>query len=588
MGNTGEVTGWIRRRFRVAGPPAGENGRPSTGWPASLVSVRYVLRSSCRGRPPWEGGGCRPTDGSWEGAVRLADFLDYWAREQPDAEFAVQGGRRISYREAVTVTHRLANFLIAAGLGPGDRAAVVATNSIEYLLLYFAAAKTGVALVPVNYRLTPDEWAYILGDSGSRVLFAGTRHVDALHGIRDRLETVERLVVLDGPGRPGWEDSAVLTEGPDTPPECPVDEDGDVYQMYTSGTTGRPKGVLLTNRAVTANIVQVALALDNRPGERCLAALPLYHAGIVPTVFAPLSRGGSLWILESFDPRQAVRVLSEKGIGYTTLVPSMIQMCLVEVPDVSARRYPALRLVHYGASPIAEKTLQTAMETFGCDFAQSYGLTEATQGVTFLSPADHRRALAGERHLLLAAGRPAIATEVRVVDEDDAPVPAGTTGEVVVRGPQLMRGYWRLPEESAATLRGGWLHTGDIGTLDEEGYLFVSDRLKDVIVSGGENVYPRTVENVLFRHPAVADAAVIGVPDERWGETVKAVVVAKADAAPTEEEIIGFCRERLAGFQRPRSVDFAEALPRNPSGKVLKWLLRERYWPEGKRRVGGA
>ena len=228
------------------------------------------------------------------------------------------------------------------------------------------------------------------------------------------------------------------------------------------------------------------------------------------------------------------------------------------------------------------------MQTFRCGFVQAYGMTEATQAVTFLFPSDHQRALTEKPELLLSAGRAAVGTELRIVDEQDRPVANGTIGAIVVRGPQVMRGYWNRPEETASTCRGGWLHTGDAGTLDDEGYLYVQDRIKDMIVSGGENVYPSMVENVLAQHPAIADVAVIGVPDERWGESVKAIVVLRPGATATEAEIIDFCRSRLGGFQRPRSVDFVDALPRTASGKVLKRLLRDPYWTGHSRRVAGA
>jgi fatty-acyl-CoA synthase len=265
----------------------------------------------------------------------------------------------------------------------------------------------------------------------------------------------------------------------------------------------------------------------------------------------------------------------------------MIQALLVFVPDAGKREYKDLRQITYGASPIAEETLRRAMDTFRCDFAQAFGMTETTAVLTYLFPEDHRRAVREEPHLLLSAGRPVVGTELRVVDDDEKPLPPDTVGEIIARGPQLMRGYWNLPDESAEALRGGWMHTGDAGTLDERGYLYIQDRIKDMIVSGGENVYPRIVEDVLFQHPAVADAAVIGVPDEQWGETVKAIVVLKEGQSASEEEIIEFCRGRLGGFERPRSVDFVAVLPRNPSGKVLKRELREPYWKGHKRRVAG-
>ena len=522
--------------------------------------------------------------------MRLHDFLEYRAREQPAAEFAVLGERRLTYGEALAAVNRIANAFVEAGLQIGDRAAVLSKNSIEYFLLYFGASIAGVALVPLNYRLAPPEWTYILNDARPRVLLAGEPYLAAVDDFRPQLETVERFVALDAAGRAGWEDwpGWVADGRPSTPPERDVLDDADVYQMYTSGTTGRPKGAVIAQRALAANIVQNALLLRGGPGERGLVVTPLFHAGVVPSAFAWLSRGGAVYLLEDFKPAEVVRVLSEERIAYAVLVPAMIQACLVGAPDVAERRYDALELIYYGASPIAEQTLRRAIAVFGCDFVQTYGLTEATQVLTYLPPADHRRGLAERPELLLSAGRPVLGTDIRIVDDLDHPLLSGALGEIVVRGPQLMRGYWNRPEESAEALRGGWLHTGDIGYLDADGYLYVQDRLKDMIVSGGENVYPRVVEDVLFEHPAVADAAVIGVPDERWGEAVKAVIVRRGGTSVTEVEIVDFCRGRLGGFERPRSVDFVDALPRNPSGKVLKRLLREPYWAGQRRGVVGA
>jgi len=521
--------------------------------------------------------------------MRLHDSLDYWAGVRPGTEFAVQGERRLTYREALDTVNRLANAFVAAGLRADDRVAVLSKNNIEYVLLYFAASKAGVAVVPLNYRLAVPEWTYILDDAQPRILIAAGQYLATIDGFRSKLETVERFVVSDAVSLAGWENlHEWLSKEPDAPPERLVTDESDAYQMYTSGTTGRPKGAVLTHRAVTANVDQIGHELQLEPAERSLVVAPLFHAGTVPSTFSCVSRGGCLSIQETFDPSEVVRALSEERICYAVLVPSMIQACLVGMPDAAERSYDSLRLVYYGASPIAEQTLRRAMDVFRCGFVQSYGMTEATQSLTFLSLTDHRRGLDEQPKLLLSAGLPAKGTEIRIVDENDAPLPNGVPGEIVACGPQLMRGYWNRPEESAEVLRGGWLHTGDIGSMDDEGYLYVQDRLKDMIVSGGENVYPRVVEDVLFRHPAIADAAIIGVPDERWGETVKAVVVLRAGTTVTEEEILGFCRGKLGGFELPRSVDFVDALPRNPSGKVLKRVVREPYWIGRDRRVTGA
>ena len=517
--------------------------------------------------------------------MRLHDTLDYRAREHPQRDFAIQGTRRVSYAEARSLANRAANALIAGGLEVGDRVAVLSKNSIEQALLYYACSKAGVVPVPLNYRLAAPEWSYILGDSGASVVIAQDALARALEPVRGELTGVKRFVVI-GDEVAGWESWDTFLDGhSDRAPERHFDADSDLYQMYTSGTTGRPKGAVLTHRAVMAQLHQTSLAMAPQPGERSLIVAPLYHAAAAVTTFVTVQAGGTLLIQEEFVPADVVRALSEERVGVAMLVPAMIQFCLVGVPDAKSRDYEALRLVIYGASPIAEQTLRAAIEVFGCDFIQGYGMTETTAAVTYLFPDDHRRALAGEPHLLLAAGRPLLGTYVRIVDAAGKPLPTGEVGEIAVRGPQLMRCYWNLPEATAEALRDGWMHTGDAGVLDEEGYLFVQDRTKDMIVSGGENVYPREVEDALYQHPAVAEAAVIGIPDAKWGEAVKAVVVVKPGQTVSAGELIEFAKGRLAGFKCPRSVDFVEALPRNPSGKVLKRELREPYWSGQTRRV---
>ena len=486
--------------------------------------------------------------------MRLHDYLDYRAREHAGEEFAVQGDRRLSYGEALDETNRLANALLGAGLQSGDRIAILSKNSIEYALTYYACSKAGVVPVPLNYRLAPGEWAYIVNDAGAKLVIAAAEFVSAIDSVRGELNSVGHFVGMNVGDIEGWEDYARWLDGrPATPPDCAGDitDEHDVYQMYTSGTTGHPKGAVLTHGALSAQLAQVTSVVAMEGNERGLIVVPMYHAAGAISTFVTVYWGGCLYIQSDFNPPEVVRALDEERVATCTLVPAMIQALLVFVPDVGKREYKDLRQITYGASPIAEETLRRAMEVFRCDFAQAFGMTETTAVLTYLFPADHHRAVREDPHLLLSAGRPVVGTELRVVDEDDRPVPHGTIGEIVARGPQLMRCYWNLPDESAEALRGGWLHTGDAGIMDEQGYIYIQDRIKDMIVSGGENVYPRAVEDVLFQHPAVADAAVFGVPDDQWGETVKAVVVFKEGQTATEEEIIEFCRGRLGGFERP-------------------------------------
>jgi acyl-CoA synthetase (AMP-forming)/AMP-acid ligase II len=312
-------------------------------------------------------------------------------------------------------------------------------------------------------------------------------------------------------------------------------------------------------------------------GERWLASAPMFHVGgALTNTLCAIYGGASVYVMADFVPSEVVRVLDEERIAVVLMVPAMIQACLAAVPDVAERRYAALRLIAYGGAPCPEPVLRRAVEVFGCDFFHGYGMTECA-GVSGLLPEEHQAALAGRPHLLRSVGRPFMGTDVRIADPDGRELPVGELGEILIRGPQLTRGYWKRPEESAAAFRGGWLRSGDAGRLYAEGYLYVEDRVKDMFISGGENVYPVEVEAVVRRHPAVADVAVIGVPDERWGEAVKAVVVLKPGAVTDEASIVAFCRDRIAGYKRPRSVDFVDALPRNALGKVLKATLRETY-----------
>jgi acyl-CoA synthetase (AMP-forming)/AMP-acid ligase II len=515
--------------------------------------------------------------------MRLHDYLEFHARLNPEVSFARFGDQGLSYAEADAAANRIANALAAAGLAPGDRFAVLAKNCLEYLLIYYGASKAGVVPVPLNYRLATPEWVYILRDSGARLLIARGEFIAPAESLRGEATRVERWIAMEGDaaGWDRWDD--FLADAPATPPGCEITQDMDLYQMYTSGTTGRPKGAVLSHAAVCANITQASMPFATAPGERVLVVAPLYHAAAGLLAFATVQAGATAFIQEDFNPPEVVRALSEEDIAVALLVPVMIQFCMLAVPDIADRSYERLRLIVYGASAIAEQTLRAAMTTFGCDFIQAYGMTETTALATNLLAGDHERALREKPELLLSAGRPALGTEIRIVDENGRELPSGSVGEVLVRGPQLMRGYWNLPDATREALEGGWMHTGDAGTLDEEGFLYIQDRVKDMIVSGGENIYPREIEDVLLRHEAIADAAAIGIPDDTWGEAVQAVVVLREGANATGEEIIAFCREHLAGYKRPGSVEFVDALPRNPTGKILKRVLREPHW-EGKRR----
>ncbi len=521
--------------------------------------------------------------------MRLHDYLAYHALARPDNAFAIHGARTLSYAEAEVESNRLAHALIAAGLGRGDRFAYLSKNSIDMAVLYFAASKAGAVPVPLNYRLAPPEWAYIIDDAAAKLVIAAGDYPKGIESVRGGLKSAQHFFAL-GDVPDGWASYRDwVAAQPATPPDRTVDERGELYQMYTSGTTGHPKGAILTHHAVLSNIAQVVASLSFRPGpgKRTLIVAPMYHAAAGISVKAAVCAGATLVVHEDFDPAAVVRDLSGAGIHWCTLVPAMIQACLVLVPDVAERSYPELRAISYGASPIAEQTLRRAIEVFGCTFQQAFGMTETSAVLTTLTDRDHEKALAGRPELLLSCGRPVLGTEVKIVDENDVEVPRGEVGEIVARGPQIMQGYWNLPEATEKALRGGWMHTGDAARMDEEGYVYIQDRIKDMIVSGGENVYPREIENALFDHPAIADVAVIGIPDPKFGEAILAFVVPREGAKVTADELITFARTKIAGYKVPRKIEFLDALPRNASGKVLKKDLREPYWQGHQRRVGG-
>jgi fatty-acyl-CoA synthase len=516
--------------------------------------------------------------------VLIHDYLDYWTEREPDRVVITDGEKSLTRAEFSVRSRRIAQLLNDL-IEPGSRFAILGKNSFDFLACYFAASLSGTVPVPLNYRLAPREWRFIIDDAGAELVVADVEFAAGLDTVREGLEKPVHFFGLDG-AIAGWPsfDDAVNAMSDDR-----LDHRGSpddlVYQMYTSGTTGLPKGAMISQRALVAHLAQLSAAVGVIDDPRTLTAVPMYHASGAITGINAIAQGGSVYTMTDFIPNEVARVLDEEAITSVTFVPAMIQALLVMVPDLAEREYPRLASIAYGASPIAAETLRAAIGAFGCDFIQIYGMTETTAAATALYPDDHVRALAGEEALLLSAGRPVLSTEVRIVDDEGNDRPRGEVGEIVIRGPQLMDGYHNRPDATAEALADGWMHTGDAGSIDDGGYLYVSDRVKDMIISGGENIYPREIEDVLFQLPAVADAAVIGVPDEKWGEAVKAVIQVKDGETLTEAEVRAHCRSNLGGFKQPASVDFIEQIPRNLSGKVLKKDLRAPYWEGHERNV---
>jgi len=504
----------------------------------------------------------------------IGDVFRRWERETPDVEAVRYGEQAWTWAQWGERIRRAAQAQVAAGLRPGDRVAFLDRNHPACLETTLACSLVGTANAVVNFRLAPDEIGYVLADSEARVLFVGADLLPVLDQLGDTLKAVERVVVVGGEAD-GYE--AWLAAAPPVEPAYRPSPDDCFLQLYTSGTTGFPKGAMLTQRGMCAHTVAVAEAVSFTRDSVSMVAMPLFHVGGTSWALLCMYAGGRTIVVRDLVPEAVLDQIVAQRVTHAFFVPAVYGF-LLQVPGVAERDWSSLRCLAYGGSATPLPLLRRCLDAFGVDFYQAYGLTEMSGVSTILGPADHRDPAHPER--LASAGRPIAGVQVKVVDPATlAELPAGPDhqGEVWVRSEQHMAGYWGRPEATAEMLLDdGWLRTGDAGYLDADGYLFLTDRINDMIISGGENVYPAEVERVLVEHPAVAEAAVIGVPDEKWGETVRAVVVPAPGAAPDTAELIDFCRQRLAGYKCPTSVEVVDALPRNATGKVLKYRLRER------------
>jgi len=478
----------------------------------------------------------------------------------------------------------VARGLIAEGVGPQARVAHLDKSSDIFFELLFGAAKANAVMVSVNWRLAPPEVSHIVNDAEAEILFVGPEYFPVIEKIRGDLTTVKKIVTLDG-RHTAWRDFTAWRDAhPAVDPMVPTKPTDTAVQFYTSGTTGLPKGAELTNANFAFMLPVWTEEWLLEPGVASLVCLPMFHIGGAGWGIAGLFAGATNYVTREFVPAQVLELIERERLQVLLLVPAMI-LFLVQAPQIRETDLSSLRLIVYGAAPIPAELLKQAIGIFPCGFQQVYGLTETTGAITLLPPDDHDPA---DARKLLSCGYAQTGVELRIVGDDGGDggdLPAGKVGEIAVRSPQIMHGYWRLPDATRRAIQGDWFLTGDAGYLDDKGYLYIFDRVKDMIVSGGENIYPAEVESALFGHPAVADVAVIGVPDERWGEAVKAVVVKKAAADVTAGELISWARERIAGYKLPKSVDFIEALPRNPTGKILKRELRKSYWGDKQRQV---
>jgi acyl-CoA synthetase (AMP-forming)/AMP-acid ligase II len=510
--------------------------------------------------------------------VKIHQVLAYFARSKPAAAMLAGEGWGLSFGEAAGRIRRIAGLLHQAGIAPGDRIAVLGENHPDQVLLLFAAATLGAVQVPLNYRLSPAELGAIVRDAAPKALVCTSAAHSALAaGLLSGAAAPQAYCAAPQRGTRGWNE-AVDSAAP--LPEALDNVSADVVlQLYTSGTTGRAKGVQLTHGNLLALSFHTACGLRHKPGHGTmeLVVAPLFHIGGLGTALNAILGGGAVLLHQAFEPG---RVLDSLGSGMVTsafLVPAMIQAVIGADPAVANRDFSRLRQISYGASPISESLLAQAMGVFKCDFVQYYGMTETCGAVLSLDAGDHQQAMSNPA-LLRSCGRPLAGVQVRIENAAGEALADGETGEIVIRSETNTPAYWGLPEETAKVLRQGWMHTGDAGYRDAQGYVYLRDRIKDMVVSGGENVYPVEVENVIAAHPAVLEVAVIGVPDEKYGEGLLAVCVLRAGMSLSCRELIDHCRPLLAGYKIPRRLELAAALPRNPSGKILKTELRKPYW----------
>jgi len=515
----------------------------------------------------------------------LADMARFHAREHGDRPALIFRERVTTFAELDRGASRVANALLALGCKPGTRCATVTRDSDDVAELQLGIAKARGVIQGINWRLAPPEIAFIADDGRAEVLFVGEESFAAVAEALPSMPTVRHVITTSG-SHPEWRSYAELRDAArDVDPMLPADPEEVVVQMHTSGTTGRPKGVMLPNRSFFAVIRSMHAAGDDWIGftqaDVSLQCFPLFHIGGFWWWVTGMNAGACNVIQDAFVAHQALDLIAKHDVTKTCLVPAMLGMMLAE-PACKRTDFSKLTHVVYGGSPIPTPLLKDSIRTFGCEFGQIYGLTETGNTAVFLREADHRD-LESER--LKAAGRPYPGVRAKVIDDDGNELPPRAIGEICLHSPANMVGYWNRPDATAETLRDGWVHTGDAGYLDEDGYVFVCDRVKDMILYAGENVYPAEVESALMAHPAILECAVIGVPHDRWGEEIKAMVVLREGMTAKPHELLAVARGKIAPFKIPKTVDFVDALPRTPSGKVQKAKLRAPFWEGRERQV---
>lgn len=507
--------------------------------------------------------------------LTIDDFLRHWADERPEHMALRQDDRADTYAQLEDRTARIAAMLLAAGLKKGDRIAWIGKNSDLYFSLFYGAARAGIVMVPIGWRLAPAEWGYMVKDAGTRILFTG----EGFDGAGDALVgEVEQVI--------GEDEARALIDATARVEFAAAGPDDAVLQLYTSGTTGNPKGAVLSNRNLFA-LRKHAEGSDQAytkwdDDEVVLVAMPCAHIGGTGLGIMAVAAGLPALVLAEFTPEAVFNAIETGGVTRLFIVPAALHIMLQQ-PRCTQVDYSRLKYILYGAAPMPLELLRQCMTVFNAEFIQVYGMTETTGTITMLPPEDHDP---NGNARMRSAGKPLPGVEIRIVDGAGDDLAVRDVGEIWTRSSNNMVGYWNLPDATKGTVAdGGWIRTGDAGFLDEDGYLFIHDRVKDMIISGGENVYPAEVESAIFGHPDVLEVAVIGVPDDKWGESVKAICVPRSGASLDPDSVISWAREKIAAFKVPKSVDVIDALPRNATGKILRKDLRAPYWEGRERQV---
>ena len=507
----------------------------------------------------------------------LGDIINLNGRKTPDKIAIIADEVSVTFGELRDRMRQVANAMLELG-EPGDRVAVLAENLPEYVEMYYGVPAAGMALTFLNYRLHPKEWAWIINNADARVLVIQAKFLDDLRPLLNE-SPVEHIVVI-GDTAKGTDVlySDLVGSASTEQPGIVVDEDSTAWLLYTSGTTGFPKGAMLTHRNLIVAALNSVIEYEPQPDERNLVAFPLCHVSGY-TVPVTHFRGGRIVLNPMFEPELWMQMVDKHQITGTAMAPTMLNFIL-QHPKINDYDLGSLTGIGYGAAAMPVEILRAAINRFGPIVYSGFGMTEVGGNVLTFPRHAHERAVNGDEHLLASCGTPMVLADVKVVDEEMNECPPGVVGEMIIRGEQVLKGYFRNEEGTAKAFEGGWFHTGDMARRDDEGFFYIVDRMKDMIISGGENVYSREVEEVLYLHPSVSESAVVGIPDEKWGELVTAIVVLKDGTTATEQEIIAISRSNLAGFKTPRRVLFLDELPKTVSGKIIKRELRDQVMNE--------